>query len=99
MKNESAHKVLRQAHVSEKAAQMTQEHNQYLFQVERSATKPQIKRVVESLFEVKVDSVRVVNTRGKSLRNRWGSGRRNHMRKAYVRLAPGQHLDVESVSS
>ena len=58
------------------------------------ATKADVKSAVESLFSVKVESVNVLNVKGKnkSFRNR--AGRRGDWRKAYVRLAEGQAIDV-----
>src|SRR6185503_6939724 len=52
-------------HVSEKAARIATEGNQYVFRVRRTATKPEIRAAVEFLFEVKVDTVHVVNQPGK----------------------------------
>ena len=52
-------------HVSEKAARIANEGNQYVFRVRRDATKPEIRAAVEYMFEVKVDAVHVVNQAGK----------------------------------
>jgi large subunit ribosomal protein L23 len=65
-----------------------------VFEVALTATKADVKSAVESLFSVKVESVNVLNVKGKnkSFRNR--NGRRGDWRKAYVRLAEGQSIDV-----
>ena len=81
-------------HVSEKSARVNAEGNQYVFRVRRDATKPEIRAAVEFLFEVKVDTVRVVNLPGKEKRFGRSLGRRQDWKKAYVRLAAGQHIDM-----
>ena len=81
-------------HVSEKAARVATEGNQYVFRVRRDATKPEIRAAVEFLFEVRVDAVRVVNLPGKEKRFGRSLGRRQDWKKAYVRLVAGQHIDM-----
>ena len=87
------YEVIRAPRVSEKTARLT-ESNQYVFEVASTATKADVKAAIEQLFSVKVEAVNVVNAKGKtkSFRNR--SGRRSDQRKAYVRLAEGQSIDV-----
>ena len=85
--------VLRAPHVSEKTARL-QEINQYVFEVGLTATKTDVKSAVESLFKVNVEAVNVVNVKGKQKTFRFREGRRGDWRKAYVRLAPGQSIDV-----
>jgi large subunit ribosomal protein L23 len=79
--------------VSEKATQVAEKHNQVLFKVLRSATKPEIKAAVELLFKVEVESVNVVNVKGKTKRFGGRAGRRDHVKKAYVALKAGQELN------
>ncbi|HEU5468748.1 MAG TPA: 50S ribosomal protein L23 [Steroidobacteraceae bacterium] len=81
-------------HVSEKAARVATEGNQYVFRVRRDATKPEIRAAVEFLFEVKVDKVRVVNQPGKEKRFGRTLGRRSDWKKAYVRLEAGQQIEM-----
>jgi large subunit ribosomal protein L23 len=85
--------VLRAPHISEKSARL-QEGNQYVFEIGQAATKADVKAAVEGLFSVEVQSVNLVNLKGKarSFRNR--AGTRGNKRKAYVRLADGQTIDV-----
>ena len=59
----------------------------------KNATKTEIKQAVESLFEVKVAQVRVMNVKGKSKRFGNREGKRSDWRKAYVTLAQGQDID------
>ena len=81
-------------HVSEKAARVATEGNQYVFRVRGDATKPEIRAAVEFLFEVKVDAVRVVNQPGKEKRFGRSLGRRQDWKKAYVRLVEGQQIEM-----
>jgi len=78
--------------VSEKATNVGEKHNQVLFKVLRDATKPEIKAAVELMFKVEVASVSVVNIKGKTKRFGGRVGRRDHVKKAYVALKPGQEL-------
>ena len=79
--------------VSEKATQVAEKHNQVLFKVLRDATKPEIKAAVELLFKVEVESVSVVNVKGKVKRFGRSIDRRDHVKKAYVSLKAGQELN------
>ena len=79
--------------VSEKATSVAERHNQVLFKVLRDATKPEIKAAVELLFKVEVKDVRVTNQKGKVKRFGGRIGRRDHVKKAYVALKPGQELN------
>lgn len=81
-------------HVSEKSARVGMQGNQYVFRVRTDATKPEIRAAVEYLFEVKVDSVHVVNQPGKAKRFGRTPGRRQDWKKAYVRLAAGQQIEL-----
>ncbi|HTE41497.1 MAG TPA: 50S ribosomal protein L23 [Steroidobacteraceae bacterium] len=85
--------VLVAPHVSEKAALVAEASNQFVFRVRPDATKPEIKAAVELMFEVKVDTVQVVNSEGKSKRFGQRLGRRSDYKKAYVRLADGQTIE------
>ncbi len=85
--------VIRAPHISEKTAMAGEQENQYVFKVSVDATKPEIKAAVESVFNVSVEQVRVVNMKGKVRRTRTGLGRRNDWKKAYVSLADGQQID------
>src|SRR3546814_10615512 len=66
----------------------------YVFEVATTATKADVKAAVEQLFNVKVEAVNVLNVKGKVKSFRFREGRRNDWRKAYVRLAEGQTIDV-----
>jgi large subunit ribosomal protein L23 len=79
--------------ITEKAT-LGSEHNQVTFRVAMTATKPQIKSAVESLFNVKVKAVNTLRTKGKVKRFRGRLGRRSDYKKAIVTLAEGQSIDV-----
>jgi large subunit ribosomal protein L23 len=79
--------------VSEKATSVAEKHNQVMFKVLRDATKPEIKAAVELLFKVEVQGVTVINQKGKTKRFGGRIGRRDHAKKAYVSLKPGQELN------
>lgn len=79
--------------VSEKSTFVADRHDQVIFRVTQDATKPEIKAAVELLFKVQVDSVKVANVKGKEKRFGRLTGRRNHWKKAYVCLKPGQEIN------
>lgn len=91
--NERLFSVLRAPHISEKSARL-QEINQYVFEVSQTATKADVKAAVQGLFSVEVQSVNLVNVKGKARTFRSRAGKRSNKRKAYVRLADGQSIDV-----
>jgi len=84
--------VIEGPHLSEKA-HIAAEKNQIVLKVRPDATKAEIKKAVELLFEVSVDHVQVVNYRGKQKRHGTTRGRRKSWKKAYVRLAEGSSID------
>ena len=96
MNREQLMAVLVAPHVTEKTSLAMQNHNQYTFRVRRDATKTDIKKAVELMFEVKVAGVQVVNEPGKSRRFGGTSGRTQDWKKAYVSLAAGQSIDYEA---
>ena len=79
--------------ISEKSTFIADKNNQVAFRVAPDATKPEIKAAIELLFKVQVDSVRVVNVRGKGKRFGTTIGRRRHWKKAYVCLKEGQEIN------
>jgi large subunit ribosomal protein L23 len=79
--------------ISEKGTFIADKNNQVVFRVVPDATKPEIKAAVELMFKVQVDSVQVVNVRGKGKRFGQSVGRRRHWKKAYVCLKEGQEIN------
>jgi large subunit ribosomal protein L23 len=79
--------------ITEKAT-IASEHNQVIFKVARTATKPQIKAAVEALFEVKVKGVNTLLRKGKTKAFRGVRGTQSDVKKAIVTLAEGHKIDV-----
>lgn len=89
--------ILRRPLVTEKSSYQSRKLNQYAFEVDGSATKTQVKDAVETLFDVKVVSVNILNMpakRGRRARSRRLLVRRPGIKKAVVTLAAGQTLDI-----
>jgi large subunit ribosomal protein L23 len=96
MNREQLMNVLIAPHVTEKSSLAMQNHNQYTFRVRRDATKIDIRKAVELMFDVKVAGVQVVNEAGKTRRFGKIAGRTQDWKKAYVSLAAGQTIDYEA---
>jgi len=90
MKN--VYEVLRRPLITEKTTNLKENQRTLAFEVHRDATKPEIKKAVESLFGVKVDDVRVSNVHGKVKRQGRFVGRRADWKKAYVVLKKGEKM-------
>ncbi|PXW78547.1 LSU ribosomal protein L23P [Blastomonas natatoria] len=80
-------------HITEKSTLLS-ENNAVVFKVSQDATKPQIKAAVEGLFDVKVVGVNTLVQKGKTKRWKGRPYTRNDIKKAVVRLAEGQSIDV-----
>jgi len=93
MNQERVYQIVYGPHISEKATIVAEGNSQYVFRVAKDATKPEIKKAVEQLFDVKVDSVRTLIQKGKTKRTQRGDGKRSDLKKAYVRLTEGQEID------
>lgn len=83
--------------MTEKATFVAEKNQQVAFRVVADATKPEIKAAVELLFKVQVESVQVLNRKGKVKRFGRFVGRRRNERKAYVSLKDGQEIDFAEV--
>ena len=92
-KNPSHYDVIVAPVVTEKATTAS-ENNQFVFEVARKATKPQIKAAIEGLFDVKVEGVNTLVTKGKVKAFRGVRGKRSDVKKAVVTLAEGHKIDV-----
>jgi len=93
MKEADLYDVLRSPVITEKAT-MASEHNQVMFNVARSATKPQIKEAVEKLFTVKVKAVNTLNRKGKVKRFKGRIGKQSDIKRAVVTLEEGHAIDI-----
>lgn len=93
MSLEKLYDVIKSPVITEKAT-MASEHNQVVFNVAKHATKPEIKKAVEALFEVKVKAVNTLVRKGKTKRFRGIKGKQSDVKKAIVTLEDGQSIDV-----
>jgi large subunit ribosomal protein L23 len=98
MNPERIYKVLLGPHVSEKAAVSAEVAGQVVFKVLPSATKLEVKKAVEKLFNVKVVGVQTLNVKGKVKRNKFGEVKKPSWKKAYVRLGQGQDIDFATAA-
>ena len=80
-------------HITEKST-MLSETNSVVFKVAPKASKPEIKAAVEALFGVTVTQVNTIVTKGKTKRWKGKPYQRSDVKKAIVRLAEGQSIDV-----
>jgi large subunit ribosomal protein L23 len=80
--------------ISEKVTSSAEAERRLAFRVRKTATKAQIKRAVEVMFKVEVDSVNVLNVKGKTKRFGRFIGSRSDWKKAYVKLKPGFDIDL-----
>jgi len=89
--------VLRRPLVTEKTSSQSGKANQYSFVVADEATRTQVKDAIETLYDVKVVSVNIINTsakRGRRLRSRRLLIRKGAFKKAIITLADGQTLPI-----
>ena len=79
--------------LTEKGNLLREQENQYLFEVDRSANKAQIRDAVETLFSVKVEKVRTLIVRGRMRRMGRGKAKTRNWKKAIVSLKSGDSID------
>jgi large subunit ribosomal protein L23 len=96
MKQADLMRVLEAPVVSEKSTLATENESCVVFKVKKDATKSQIKRAVEFIFKVEVDSVHVLNVKGKTKRFGKFIGNRSDWKKAYVKLKHGFEINFAS---
>lgn len=91
------YQIIRAPHLTEKVTALKEDDNQYCFLVAAEATKGQIRQAVSALFKVDAVKVRTAMTRGKLRRMGRFQGYRSDVKKAYVRVAKGQKIDLEKI--
>ncbi|HMB58380.1 MAG TPA: 50S ribosomal protein L23 [Xanthomonadales bacterium] len=94
MNKNRLYQVLLSPRVTEKTTRVGELSNQYVFRVVKDADKAEVRSAVEMLFDVNVESVRIVNVKGKSKSFRMNPGKRSDWKKAYVRVQEGQVIDL-----
>ena len=92
LSREAMYQIIRSPLITEKATQLS-EHGQFVFRVAIKATKPEIKAAIEGLFGVSVVAVNTLVQKGKTKRFKGRPGQRSDVKKAFVKLAPGQSID------
>ena len=97
MNQERLMKVLLSPIVSEKSTRLADANRQFAFKVQPNASKPEVRKAVEMMFDVKVTGVQIDNVRGKSKRFGQTQGKRADWKKAYVTLAEGHDIDFMGV--
>lgn len=93
MNQERIMKVLISPVVSEKSTRLADANRQFVFKVVKDASKPEIRKAVELMFDVKVDAVQVTNVKGKIKRSGSSLGKRSDWKKAFVTLAEGHDIN------
>ncbi|MBI1274579.1 50S ribosomal protein L23 [bacterium] len=88
-----AYDIVRRPVITEKSTVLSAE-NKVVFEVSIDASKPEIKKAVEELFKVKVESVNTIRTQGKTKRFRGRLGKRSDRKKAIITLQEGQTIDM-----
>ena len=91
------YEILRRPLITEKSNYQSSKLNQYAFEVAGKATRTQVKDAIETIFDVKVESVNIINTpakRGRRARSRRLMVRRPGYKKAIVTLQSGQTLEI-----
>jgi large subunit ribosomal protein L23 len=93
MNQERIMKVLVSPIVSEKSTRLAEQNRQFVFKVMKDATKPEVRKAVELMFDVKVDAVQIANVNGKVKRFGGALGKRADWKKAFVTLAEGHDIN------
>ncbi|TLY47691.1 MAG: 50S ribosomal protein L23 [Gammaproteobacteria bacterium] len=86
-------KIIERPHLSEKSTMLADKQRQFVFEVLKNASKSEIKQAVESLFNVKVNAVQVLNVKAKVRRFKQVEGQLKAWKKAYVSLKAGYDID------
>jgi large subunit ribosomal protein L23 len=89
----NSHDVIKNMIRTEKGSGMMV-NNKYLFRVTKEANKIEVKKAVEEIYKVKVDSVNIMNVRGKKKRVRFREGMTSSWKKAIVTLEPDNRIEV-----
>ena len=90
--NHEHFRILRHPVITEKSYAAQGSNNQYIIQVAPDASKNQVKAAIESIFDVTVQKIQVINLPGKEKRRGTHVGRKTGRRKAVIRLVEGQSI-------
>jgi len=88
------YKVIKAPYLTEKVSSLMGSENQYAFKVDLNATKLQIKHAIEGYYSVDVEKINIIKVKGKTKRSRFRITKKSDWKKAYVRLAEGDSIEV-----
>ena len=97
MKTKNPRDIIFEPVVSEKSYDLIQDLNSYTFIVDKRANKTEIKQAIAEIFDVRVLSVNTINRKGKRKRTGYKFGRRKDTKRAIVKLAIGDKIDIFEV--
>ena len=97
MNKEKLLTLIHSPYITEKATSVGS-LNQVVFKVDLSASKLEIKKAVEDLFDVKVDSVTTSTQKGKTKRNRFGIYKKSNYKKAFVSISKDSEIQFEGIN-
>ncbi len=90
----NAYDIIKAPIITEKSAHQMMEENVYAFEVNYRANKIQVKEAIEEIFDVKVERVNIMNCKAKKKRVGRYEGKTNRVRKAMIKLADGNKIEV-----
>jgi large subunit ribosomal protein L23 len=85
--------IIKRPLITEKTSIQKEDYNQISFEVDRKANRVEIKRAIENVFKVNVDTVRTMQVKGKTKQRGRIVGKRRNWKKAVVKLMPGERID------
>ncbi|OEU61560.1 MAG: 50S ribosomal protein L23 [Desulfobacterales bacterium S5133MH16] len=85
--------IIKRPLITEKTSIQKEDYNQMSFEVDRKANRVEIKRAIENIFKVNVDTVRTMQVKGKTKQRGRILGKRRNWKKAVVKLMPGERID------
>ncbi|NRB10490.1 MAG: 50S ribosomal protein L23 [Rickettsiaceae bacterium] len=89
----SKYDLIRNPVITEKST-ILEEQNKYIFKIAKDANKVTVKKAIEEIFEVKVNSVNIINIKGKIKKFKGVKGRRSDIKKAVITLKEGSTIDI-----
>ncbi|MFW5980796.1 MAG: 50S ribosomal protein L23 [Halanaerobiaceae bacterium] len=88
------HDIIIRPIISEQSMELMESNNTYAFEVAKTANKIEIRKAIEEIFEVEIENVNTMNMKGKKRRLGRNEGKRPDWKKAYVKLAEGENIEV-----
>jgi large subunit ribosomal protein L23 len=85
--------IIKRPLITEKTSIQKEDYNQISFEVDRKANRVEIRRAIENIFKVNVDTVKTMQVKGKTKQRGRIVGKRRNWKKAVVKLMPGERID------